>query len=427
MAKTYVLDTSVILSDYNALFSFPKEEIVLPMTVLKELDGKKKGCDEVARNARESIRILEGISQNGSLKKGVVLENGCIIRVIPDKNVNRALKESLSKDDNIINAAVWLKEKEGKDVELISEDLNMRVIANVAEIPSKAFFGLDKEIVKEEIYSGSIEINVSREVLDEFHHRKEMELEKLGVSLYPNQFVTLKSGKQSGLGMYSKDGFVRKIKEIKKVLDGDVEAKNREQEFALHLLLDEKIELVTLMGLAGCGKTLLSLAACLQQIDKGNYSRLLITKPMVPMGKDLGFLPGSVQEKIAPWMGSIYDNLRFILGDDVLIEDYIQKGKIEFEALTLFRGRSLPNSIILIDEAQNLNRKEVKTLVTRAGHGSKIVMTGDIDQIDSNYTDSLTNGLTYVVEKMKEESISGHITLVRGERSVLATIAAKNL
>ena len=382
MAKVYVLDTSVLLSDFNALFSYPKEEVVLPMTVLKELDGKKKGCDEVGRNAREAIRILESISSQGSLKKGVLLDNECLLRVIPDKAVNKNLKESLTKDDKIINAAVWLQEVEKRDVVLISEDINMRVIANVADLPSQAFFALDTISKPEEAYSGSIEVDVDCDTLNDFHNRKELAGDSLGETLYPNQFVTLKYGKQSGIGIY-KDGVIRKINEIKKVMHGDIKTKNREQEFALQLLMDESIQLVTLSGRAGSGKTLLCLAAALQQVEDCKYSRLLITKPMVPMGKfgEIGFLPGDKNEKITPWLGSIFDNLRFILGDDMLIEDLMEKGKIEFEALSLFRGRSLPNSIIILDEAQNLNRAEVKTLVTRCGYDTKIIMTADTSQI----------------------------------------------
>jgi PhoH-like ATPase len=237
-----------------------------------------------------------------------------------------------------------------------------------------------------------------------------------------------KYGKQSGIGIY-KNGIIYKFSEIKKAMHGEVKAKNREQEFALQLLFDDSIHLVTMSGKAGSGKTLLCLAAALQQVEEGKYARLLITKPMVPMGKhgDIGFLPGDLEAKITPWMSSVFDNLRFILGDDIMIEELMQKGKIELEALSLFRGRSLPNTLILVDESQNLNRGEAKTLVTRVGYNSKIILNGDTDQIDSPYIDSLTNGLTYVVEKMKDEKISGHITLAKGERSELATIAANKL
>jgi PhoH-like ATPase len=428
MAKTYVLDTSVLLSDFNSLFAFPKEEIVLPMTVLKELDGKKKGCDEVGRNARETIRILEGISSNGSLKKGIKLENESLLRVIPDKTVHRSQKESLTKDDKIINAAVWLKETEKKDVMLVSEDLNMRVIANVADLQSQAFFGFDAVPKKEETYSGSIEIQVDGGILDEFHKNKYLPSELFDEQFFPNQFVTLHCGKQSGIGLYN-NKTISKLNEIKKVMHGDIKAKNREQEFALQLLLNEKIQFVTLSGPAGSGKTLLALSAALQQVEGGHYDRLIVTKPMVPMGRfgDIGALPGEKMDKIGPWMGSIFDNLRFIVGDDWAIDKLIEKGTIEFEALSLFRGRSLPNSIIIVDEAQNINRIEAKTLVTRCGYNTKMIMTNDNSQIDNPYVDSITNGAVYCIERMKDQEISGHITLTKGERSTLASIAAELL
>ena len=422
--STFVLDTSVLLSDFNALDAFPNAEIVLPLTVLRELDGKKKGQDEVARSAREVNRILAGYAKSGELSEGVKLENGSILRVIPDQCVENGMT-SLSKDDQIINTAVWLKEAEGKDVTLVSQDFNMQVIGNVAGLKVDKFVGLDSTNIKDEIYTGHAEIQTSSEMIGRFKEERGLNITEFPEhKLLCNQFVTFKCGKQSMMGWVNADNRIMPFKGIKEV--HDVEARNREQKLAFQLLLDKNIHLVTLLGIAGTGKTLCILAAALKQVEEGVYDRIIITKPMVAVGKDIGFFPGNKQEKLNPWMGSIFDNLRLLIGDHEL-EKMMAEEKIEFESLSLFRGRSMPNAIILIDEAQNLNRKEVKTIVTRAGENSKVIMTADINQIDNPYVDSITNGATYVIEKLKGQPIIGHITLTKGERSPLATLAAELL
>lgn len=774
MDNIVVLDTSVLVSDSHSLFSFPKQGIYIPMTVVNELDGLKKRSDDVGRNAREVIKTLELLSKDGSLSDGIKLDNKSVLKIVPEE---KSKGKDAVNDDAIINTALAIKKKAGTDLILVTQDLNMRVKARVLGLTATAFDYVEDREITEDFYSGVMEIFLSPNEIEEFYMNDKIIIDEKE-NLYPNQIVIMKANngsKGSAIGIHKQKGLIQRISEYKKVCG--IKPKNKEQQFALQLLMNPDIHLVTLFGNAGTGKaqpldakiltpngwitmgkievgdkviskngksstvlgvfpqglkdiykvnftdgtsteccddhlwetktsldreysrsgsvkslkeirsslrykgeanhsiplvdkvefrkqelplspyllgfllgggdtsfnsldeelaekvssllpdslgrlgkldyncttqkpnysnshhaectnvitrtdelkeilasleisdlapenkfipeiyklscyqdriellqgildvdrtafsngdevhystfseklsedvayliqslggvvkitknkacihkeetlkerdcyemainlpldiapftlskkmdefklegkrkpcryiasvdyvgkkeaqcilidspdhlyvtddfivthnTLIALAAALQQLEDGIYDRIIITKPMVPVGRDLGFLPGSKEEKLAPWMGSIDDNLRFLL-DDREYDKLMTENKIVFEALSLFRGRSLPHSIILVDESQNTNKVEAKTIVTRAGEGSKVVMTADVDQIDNSYVDSVTNGASHVVEKLKNEPLVGHITLIKGERSALATVAAKVL
>jgi PhoH-like ATPase len=437
MRETVVLDTSAIVSDSNALRAYPGKTVVLPWTVLHELDGFKKGKDELARNAREANRILDSLE--GDMEKGIKMPNDIIIRVIPDQDIEgpKAIR-ILKPDDKILSTALWLKNKSKQDVTVVSEDLNFRIKARALGLIATKYFKLDSITTKDEIYSGYQELMVSGAVLKKFHATKQLEIDfdLKDVKLFPNQFVMLVSEadeKATGLGIFKQDkNAVLKLDGEDRKIRG-IRPKNREQKMAMHLLMDKDIDCVSLMGNAGTGKTLLALAAALELLDvdngktRGLYERVFVTKPVIPVGKDIGYLPGGVDEKMRPWMGGIYDNLRHIVKHPTEIDDLEEQGFLEFQPLSLLRGRSLPKCIFVVDEAQNLNPLEIKTILSRAGMGSKFILTSDVNQIDHPYVDSLTNGAAHCIERFKDQTFAGHITLLKGERSVLATAAAELL
>ena len=435
MTNFFVLDTCVLVDDYNSIYSYGEEEIVVfTTTVVSELDEHKKRSDDVGRNSREVIRILDKFCAiSGDLSKGIKIKDGPTIMTYIDevglcpKKV--LLQKPINNDERIIQSALKIKlENPNSNVYLISQDGGMRIKARMYGIESMSYDNPNKISKKtEEFYSGVTEIVLTSEEIDEFYQFKQLYYDK--EVLYPNQFVVMKAMMDSEKvhvadGIVSENNIIKQYKPIKRAYE--LEAANQEQIYALTLLMNTKISFVTMLGSAGTGKTLLAISSALQQIKSGKYDRLVITKPMIPVGKELGFLPGTKQEKIDPWMGSIYDNLRCLM-TDAEIDDLIDDKIIEFEALSFFRGRSLPNSIIFIDEAQNINKMEAKTLLTRAGSGSKVVMTACISQIDNNYVDCVTNGASHCVERLKEEVCTGHITLIKGERSELANIAEEKL
>ena len=444
MKNTYVIDTSVLVADFNVLFAYPNTDIIIPSTVIDELDNLKKRADDVGRNAREVIRVLDNLlltSKENNIREGIKLDNGSKLTIFAESILNEINPNDIKNDDKIIYTALKIKEVENIIPIVVSQDAGLRIKAKIAGLEATKYDCVDKNIKdQEDFYTGLKIINQNDLSEKEINH---IFSKRSGVSLpnfnfFPNQFVRIEEeaeeektdGKKEikkiilWEGIYKNDGFLYPIKNYKKV--SDITPLNSEQKYAMHLLMDNKIELVTLKGKAGSGKTLLSIASALQQVEDGLYDRLIITKPTVSVGKELGFFPGSKDEKLAPWLGSIYDNLRVIKSDSE-IDFLIGKGIIEFEAVSLFRGRNLPNAILLIDEAQNLNKIEAKTLVTRAGKDTKIIMTYDSCQIDSLYLDMTTNGATHVTEKMKEQDLAGHMTLITGERSNLASIAAEIL
>ncbi len=441
MKKTFVLDTNVLLYDSESIFSFDDNNIVIPLIVLEELDQKKNRQDEIGKNSRKSSRYLDELRDQGSLQKGVKLKSGGIIKVLSKDQIegfDNVLLSDMdeSKPDSIIIATAYSLQKNEKDpVILVTKDINVRVTCDVLGVQCEDYRKHRVVSDAETLYSGVQRIEVSQEIVDKFYTTRKLEIDDTfkDHELYPNQFLVLKdnnSGQQS---------IISRFKNWNQPLTPLIETKqtwgliprNKEQKFALDILFDDSIKLVTLVGKAGTGKTLLAISSALQQtLEPTNklYKKVVISRPVQPVGKDIGFLPGTLEEKMDPWIAPIKDNLKFLFSNDSFTMDmYIERGEIEIEAITFIRGRSIADAIIIIDEAQNLTTHELKTIITRVGENTKIILTGDIDQIDNTYVDSVSNGLTYAIEKFKDYPIAAHITLLKGERSELATLGAKIL
>jgi len=440
MKKIFVLDTNVLLNDPRAIYSFEDNDVVIPLAVLEEIDNLKTKSSDLGYNARESSRILEEIRESGNLHDGVELDSGGTVKIIINGKLELPRGLSSSKMDNrIISTAIHLKneiKKENADrkVIMISDDINMRLICDA--------YGLEAEehsssrLKEEEIYSGFKEIMCGADLINKFYEEEKIslsELNQLDDSLYPNEFVQLTAddrNKNTALARFDGENLVSL--RYNKSQPAKIRARNREQQMAMELLLDDEIKLVTMSGKAGTGKTLLALAAGLAKVvDEQSFSKLLVARPIQPMGKELGFLPGDVEEKMGPWMKPIFDNLDFIVhrNKDAMYayQKLLDKDLIQVEALTYIRGRSVPDQFIVIDEAQNLSLHEVKTIVTRAGEGSKLIFTGDPFQIDNPYLNFHKNGLNYLAHKFHDQKIAGHIMLKEGERSELAEIASNLL
>tara|TARA_R100000664_G_scaffold34054_1_gene53692 strand:+ start:5360 stop:6673 length:1314 start_codon:yes stop_codon:yes gene_type:complete len=434
--KIYVLDTSVYLTDAKSLLSFENNDIVIPLKVLEEIDRHKKRQDGVGVNARETIRTLDSFREKGSLYKGVKLGAGkgsVFVKLCVKDNLPEDLDLSIP-DNEII--AVALNQKDAfprRKVIVVTCDINMRVKCDALGLITEDYQSNQVVTDTTHIYTGFLEHLVDEPVLDRFYKDEEIFIENDELELVPNQFVLLVSNqneKKTALARFV--GYNQPLKRIsgshKKGIWG-VKPRNKEQMFALDLLKDNDVNIVTLIGKAGCGKTLLAIAAGLHQVmEEQIYKRLVISRPIEPMGRDIGYLPGTLEEKMAPWVAPIQDNLRFLMANDrENLQMYMDRGIIEVEALTYIRGRSISDAYIIIDEAQNLTAHELKTILTRVGENTKIILTGDIEQIDNVYLDETSNGLTHAVEKFKDYQISGHITLRKGERSKIATLASKIL
>lgn len=438
MKKIFVIDTNVILHDPTAIFRFEDNEIILPIAVIEELDRFKKQPEMTGRNARQVSRTLDDLRRSGHLIAGVTLENGGTLRVaLSDRQTLKELPPELSGDvaDNAILAVgMQCKHQCQCPVIVVSKDTNLRIKADALGLNAEDY-ETDKVDV-DELYTGSTEIFVEADKIDKLFKTGSIALEE---NLLPNQDITLVdrlNPSHTALGMV--DGQCKTIVpliNLPKLGVSSIQPRNREQRFALNLLLQDSIKLVTLVGKAGTGKTLLAIAAGLQKVaDEKLYSRLLISRPVVPMGKDIGFLPGDINEKLTPWMQPLYDNFDLIFGTQDREDkpehwrrghdELIEMGLLQIEPLTYIRGRTIPQQFLIIDEAQNLTPHEVKTIITRAGEGTKVILTGDPDQIDNPYIDAASNGLTFVVERFKNEPLAGHITLSKGERSSLAERAA---
>lgn len=435
--KTYVLDTSVYLTDSNCINSFGNNDIVIPLKVLEEIDKHKKRQDSVGSQARSTIRSLDALRDKGSLSKGVRIGKGMgIIRVSSYNPLCLPDDLDLEDPDNQIIATA-LSEQEvapkSRKVVVVSRDINMRVKCDALGLLTEDYNAEQVVDRAEGLYTGRAEILVDEQDIDRFYAGDELWMDPEENILYPNQFVMLISNsndKKTALAKFENynNPLQKIVKSNKKIWS--TEPRNKEQQFAFELLLDPAIPVVSLVGKAGSGKTLLALASGLEQTfgKDATYKKIVVTKPVEPVGKDIGFLPGSMEEKMLPWLAPIQDNLQFLMGDDkATLELYMEKGQIEVEAMTFIRGRSISNAFIVIDEVQNMTQHEIKTVLTRVGEGTKIVLTGDIEQIDNVYIDATNNGLSYVVERLKDEQITGHVTLLKGERSKVATIAATKL
>ncbi|OUV98774.1 MAG: hypothetical protein CBD16_09505 [Betaproteobacteria bacterium TMED156] len=434
--KTYVLDTSVYLTDSNCINSFLNNDIVIPLKVLEEIDKHKKRQDSVGSQARSIIRKLDQLRDKGSLSKGVRIQKGLGLARVSSYNP-LCLPDDLDLEDSdnqIIATALSEQDKSPKSrkVVVVSRDINMRVKCDSLGLLTEDYQAEQVVESSEGLYSGLTNLLVDEQDVDKFYNGEEIWISKEDNKLFPNQFIMLISNsneKKTALARFV--NYSSPLKHINSSFKRvwNTSPRNKEQQFALELLMDPTIPVVSLVGKAGSGKTLLALASGLEQTFEQNiYKKIVVTKPVEPVGKDIGFLPGSMEEKMMPWLAPIQDNLQFLMGDDkATLELYMEKGKIEVEAMTFIRGRSISNAFIVIDEVQNMTQHEIKTVLTRVGEGTKIVLTGDIEQIDNVYIDATNNGLSYVVERLKEEEITGHVSLLKGERSKVATIAATKL
>ena len=448
--KTYVLDTSVCLTDADCIFNYSNNDIIIPLKVLEEIDRHKKRQDGAGVNARKIIRSFDDLRAKGQLQKGVRIAKGQgILRVRESgtKQLPTDLDVEVA-DHMIISTALSEDQENGnRKTILVSRDINMRVICDAIGLASEDYI-VNQVIKKEsELYSGFTRCLVDDQTVDMFYDGEPIYLEKEDTpNLYPNQFIMLVSSsneKKTALArFFNYNTELRKVNENRDGIWG-VKSRNKEQMFAVDLLMDPNVQVVSLIGKAGSGKTLIAIAAGLDQVMNNKkikdtlktdsycrtaYKRLVVSRPVMPMGRDIGFLPGSMEEKMAPWLAPVQDNLKFLTGDDqTTLDEYMEKGLIEIEALTYIRGRSIANAYIVIDEAQNLTAHEIKTILTRVGEGTKIVLTGDIEQIDNIYVNEMSSGLTHAIEKMKPFELSGHVSLKKGERSNVATLAAKVL
>ncbi len=439
MNKYYVLDTNVLLHDPQALFKFEENDVVVPITVIEEIDRFKKELSETGRNARHVSRYLDSLRKKSHLLEGVKIDSGGTLRVMlyTEDSLKRLPPELADDrgDNRILAVALDLKATGDKGVVFVTKDTNLRIKADALGLTAEDYES-DKVSI-DELYSGQAEVMVDKETVDRFYSEGAIDL-KDG-DYFPNQCLTLVDSanpSHTALGRYDAAmGRVLPLIKVPKEGAWGIHPRNREQQFAIDLLLNDDIQLVTLVGKAGTGKTLLAIAAgLLKSADDGSYNRLLVSRPVFPLGKDLGFLPGDIEEKLAPWMQPIFDNVELLLGSvdeqgkrKRGYKELVELGLLEIEALTYIRGRSIPMQFLIVDESQNLTPHEIKTIITRAGEGTKIVLTGDPYQIDNPYVDSSSNGLTYVVEKFKGQAIAGHIILSKGERSCLAELAANLL
>lgn len=437
MKKHFVLDTNVLLHNADAISSFADNIVVLPMTVIEELDKFKSRNDELARNARQIIRDLDKLRSRGHLGDGVTMENDGLLKIFIEGEDTAIKGMDMSIPDNRILAVAHYLKVKGEKVIFVSKDINARLKADALGIEVMDF---EKQTVNfDELFCGHREINVASTIVDEFFREDLYVLE--GYNFFPNEFVLLvdeNNEKHTGIGRALDQ---KTIGHLNSNFDSawNTRSRSKEQRMAYELLLDPTVELVTLVGQAGTGKTLLALAAGLEMVlHQKQYERLLVSRPIIPLGKDLGYMPGTKDEKLTVWMQPIFDNLTFLMGgskenDDNgqsvrnKVEKLLTDNTLELEALSYIRGRSIPRQYIVVDEAQNLTPHEVKTIVSRAGEGTKIVLTGDPYQIDNPYLDARSNGLSYSVERLKDQQIHGHVTLMKSERSTLAGIAAEYL
>jgi PhoH-like ATPase len=437
--KNYILDTTVLLYDAQALFKFGENNVIVPITVIEDIDHFKKDVSEIGRSARQTSRYLDELRKRASIASGVRLENGGMLFVkISVGSMMRKLPDELRdrNRDNLILAIALDVQALARDIETIfvSKDINLRIKADALGLDVEDYESDKVDI--EELYSGYCDIVVQSDTIAAF---RENGIIRIPEKMYPHEYVTFISREDStvsALGRYDAGkGAVVKIMAEDRQGMWRISPRNREQVFAMDALLNDDIQLVTLIGKAGTGKTLLAVAASLYKtVDENTYSRILVSRPTLPMGKDIVFLPGTIEEKLTPWMYPIVDNVELIMRKDNRnsrnirgFRELMDMGILIIEPLTYIRGRSIHNQYLIIDEAQNLTPHEMKTIITRVGDGTKIVVTGDPYQIDNPYIDSSSNGLSYVVERFKEQEVSAHITFTKGERSRLSELAANLL
>ncbi len=437
MRKKFIIDTSVLLYDKSSIHSFPDNDVILPIVVLDELDRFKEKKGHLGENARYINRFLDNLRNYGNLNNGVEIENGQTIKVELKgyDNVPFGL-DSECYDNKIISLALLLKEKhKDETIVLITKDINFRVKCDAVGIKSEDYY--KDKIIEEvnECYKGFVDLNLESKELIECFYEGEDILEDvedlLGRKVFPNEFVCAKYQSSSFLACLKNNKLqkvIEKFDENEDYVDlTGVKPRNREQLYALNLLRDDNLPLVSLTGIAGSGKTFLTLMAALEAINRKKYKRIVISRNIQPVGRDIGFLPGDADEKMLPWIAPIMDNFRQGMKDNDLtyFEGMRRRGVIEIAPMAFMRGRTFSDTFLILDESQNSTIHELKTVITRIGENSKIVLLGDIDQIDTPYIDSLSNGLTVILEKFKNHDLGGHIQLQKGERSGISRLAAK--
>jgi PhoH-like ATPase len=436
--KAVVLDTNVILFDAQAIFKFKESAIHIPISVIEEVDRFKRDMGENGRNDRQVSRYIDELRSKGPLSKGVEVngKNNSTVTINATwslADLPKELNQMTDYDTRSLGAALNIQKANEKiPVQLISKDINLRIRADVFGIKAKDYE--PDSVAFEEMYTGLKELELEPKDIDHYYNEKFLPVAD-DLKLYANQYCLLKdkaNSNHTAIGRYSepRKGIIPLISVSDSIWG--IQPRNVEQSFAMDCLLNDEILFVSLVGKAGTGKTLLALAAGLYKtLDEGKFLRLLVSRPIFPMGRDIGYLPGDVEQKLNPWMQPIFDNVEFLMGADKKasgrVQELINQGMLNIEPLTYIRGRSIPNQYLIVDEAQNLSPHEIKTIVTRAGRGTKVILTGDCYQIDNPYVDSANSGLTYAVERFKGQGIAAHITLNKGERSELAELAANVL
>ena len=438
MRKTFIVDTSVLLYDKTSIHSFPENNVIIPLVVLDELDRFKDKKGFIGESARYVNRYLDSLREIGTLHEGIELENGQIIKVAMDgfDNVPNGLVGDYA-DNQMIGMALQMKkdiEEKGmiQKVIVITKDINFRVKCDALGIKSQDYYK-DKVLDEgDDHYKGFIEVEVEDPwIINALYNGDDLveDVEDLAErKLNKNEFISIRSGSQSFIGYKDEEKIipVKKNEELERLY---VKPRNREQQYALSLLCRDDVPLVTLTGIAGSGKTFLTLMAGLDGLNKGKYKRIVITRNIQPVGRDIGFLPGDADDKMLPWIAPILDNFRQGMKDKDLTYFHAMKAKgaIEIAPLAFMRGRTFSDTFLIIDESQNCTIHELKTVITRIGENSKVVLLGDTDQIDTPYIDSLSNGLTVVAEKFKDSNLAGHVQLQKGERSSLSFLATSIL
>jgi PhoH-like ATPase len=422
--KILVVDTSVLLYDKESIHSFPGNEVIIPITVLDELDRFKDKPGILGESARYVNRFLDFLRQKGRLHEGVMIEEeNQIIRVITEEPKIEVLDGSRG-DNKIIAAALALQKKTKRKVKVITKDINLRVKCDALGLEAEDYYKDYLDVTEDDKVPEKIQMTDSE--IDRLYDDGSISAQDYNLNENSYHILIGNTPSKSVLCIHS-DGKFFKLSDNQKNEQTDVKPRNKEQRYALHALRSENIPLVCLTGLAGSGKTFLTLMSGLEEMLAGKYERIIVTRNIEPVGRDIGYLPGDLNEKMGPWMSPLVDNFRHHFKDKAYFEVLMEKGKIEIAPLSFIRGRTFNDAYIIVDEAQNATIHELKTVVTRIGEGSKIVLMGDTDQIDTPYIDKRSNGLSIVIDRTKDTNLATHIHLSRGERSALATYASKVL
>jgi PhoH-like ATPase len=435
--KILVVDTSVLLYDMTAIHSFPGNDVVLPLTVLDELDRFKDKPGLLGESARYINRFLDDLRKAGRLDQAVTIPNlDQTVRVEIELDNNAPMPTGLNPryaDNMILATALFLAHKHADmKVKVITKDINLRVKCDALGLIAEDYYRDHIDVDSSNIYTGQSELILPTDVVDKFFEQKYLSVKDdlkgiIHKELYPNEFIVGKSPENGSFLGIVMNGEIRPMTKSNINQHIGVEPKNKEQSFALNMLNNKDIPLVSITGLAGSGKTFITLMAAMGNLGLENYKRIIFTRSIQPVGRDLGYLPGSMDEKMSPWLAPIMDNFKHAFGDMSYFDLMKSKGQIDIAPLSYIRGRTFNDAFIIVDEAQNTTIHELKTIITRVGKGSKVVLLGDTEQVDTPYIDTMSNGLTIAVEKFKGSELSGHIILTKGQRSDIATLASKIL